>query len=127
MVELLALARKIAPTDTLVLFTGETGTDKEVLARAIHDASPQAGQPVVPFNGSGFPRDLVESQLLGYRRNAFTGAASAFEGVIRAAARGALFLDEVGEFPVSFRGPFPVFRYPGSNLASSRSVRSGPG
>jgi DNA-binding NtrC family response regulator len=97
MLELLAIARRVAPAEMPVLLTGETGTGKEVLARAIHRASPRAARPFVPFNCSAVARDMLESQLFGYRRGAFTGADSAFEGVIRAAAGGTLFLDEIGE------------------------------
>ena len=97
MTELLSLARRIAPADITVLLTGETGTGKEVLARAIHRASGRAGKPFVPFNCTAVPREMLESQLFGYRKGAFTGADTAFEGVIRAAAGGTLFLDEIAE------------------------------
>jgi transcriptional regulator with PAS, ATPase and Fis domain len=97
MTELLSIARRIAPADIGVLLTGETGTGKEVLARAIHRASPRAAKPFVPFNCTAIPHELLESQLFGYRRGAFTGAETAFEGVIRAAAGGTLFLDEIAE------------------------------
>ena len=97
MTELLSVARRIAPADIGVLLTGETGTGKEVLARAIHRASPRAAKPFVPFNCTAVPREMLESQLFGYRRGAFTGADAGFEGVIRAAAGGTLFLDEIAE------------------------------
>ena len=97
MTELLSIGRRIAPSDATVLLTGETGTGKEVLARAIHRASPRAAKPFVPFNCTAVPRDMLESQLFGYRRGAFTGADAAFDGVIRAAAGGTLFLDEIAE------------------------------
>jgi DNA-binding NtrC family response regulator/tetratricopeptide (TPR) repeat protein len=99
MLDTLATARKIAPLDIPVLITGETGTGKEMLARAIHRVSPRAGRPFLPFNCTALPREMVESQLFGYRRGAFTGAQDAFPGVIRAAAGGTLFLDEIGELP----------------------------
>jgi len=95
--ELLRIARHIASTDVLVLVTGETGVGKEVFARIIHDASGRAAKPFVPFNCSAVPRDLLESQLFGHRKGAFTGAEHAAPGVIRAAAGGTLFLDEIGE------------------------------
>jgi transcriptional regulator with PAS, ATPase and Fis domain len=79
------------------MLTGETGTGKEVLARAIHRASGRAAKPFVPFNCTAVPREMLESQLFGYRRGAFTGADVPFEGVIRAAAGGTLFLDEIAE------------------------------
>jgi DNA-binding NtrC family response regulator/tetratricopeptide (TPR) repeat protein len=97
MTELLSIARRIAPADVCVLLTGETGTGKEVLARAIHRASGRGAKPFVPFNCTAVPREMLESQLFGYRKGAFTGAHNAFDGVIRAAAGGTLFLDEIAE------------------------------
>jgi DNA-binding NtrC family response regulator/tetratricopeptide (TPR) repeat protein len=97
MTELLSIGRRIAPSDITVLLTGETGTGKEVFARAIHRASGRAAKPFVPFNCTAVPRDMLESQLFGYRRGAFTGADAAFDGVIRGAAGGTLFLDEIAE------------------------------
>ena len=97
MTELLSLARRIAPADISVLLTGETGTGKEVMARAIHRASGRGSKPFVPFNCTAVPREMLESQLFGYRKGAFTGAHNAFDGVIRAAAGGTLFLDEIAE------------------------------
>jgi DNA-binding NtrC family response regulator len=97
MTELLSIARRIAPSDVTVLLTGETGTGKEVLARVIHRASPRGGKPFIPFNCTAVPREMLESQLFGYRKGAFTGANEAFDGVIRAAAGGTLFLDEIAE------------------------------
>jgi DNA-binding NtrC family response regulator/tetratricopeptide (TPR) repeat protein len=97
MTELLSIARRVATADITVLLTGETGTGKEVLARAIHRASARAQKPFVPFNCTAVPREMLESQLFGYRKGAFTGADAAFEGVIRGAAGGTLFLDEIAE------------------------------
>ncbi len=95
--EVLSVARRIAPTPLPILVTGETGTGKEMLARAVHRASDRADRPFVPFNCTAVPRDMLESQLFGYRKGAFTGADAAFQGVIRSAAGGTLFLDEIGE------------------------------
>jgi hydrogenase-4 transcriptional activator len=103
MTELLSIARRIAPADISVLLTGETGTGKEVLARAIHRASGRAAKPFVPFNCTAVPREMLDSQLFGYRKGAFTGAEVSFPGVIRAAAGGTLFLDEIGDVGIELQ------------------------
>jgi DNA-binding NtrC family response regulator/tetratricopeptide (TPR) repeat protein len=95
--ELMALAKRVANTNVSVLITGESGTGKEVLARAVHLFSNRAQKPFVPFNCTAVPRELLESQLFGYRRGAFTGAERDNPGVIRSARDGTLFLDEIGE------------------------------
>jgi DNA-binding NtrC family response regulator/tetratricopeptide (TPR) repeat protein len=95
--ELLRIARRIASAPIAVLLTGETGTGKEMLARVIHRASNRADKPFQPFNCTAVPRDMIESQLFGYRKGAFTGAEAPFPGIIRAAAGGTLFLDEIGD------------------------------
>jgi transcriptional regulator with PAS, ATPase and Fis domain len=87
----------MASTDYPILITGETGTGKEIFARLVHEHSKVKRGPFVPFNCSAIPRDLVESQLFGHRRGAFTGATEAFAGVIRAAEKGTLFLDEIAD------------------------------
>jgi DNA-binding NtrC family response regulator len=97
MAETVAIARRIAPTTMSVLLTGETGTGKEMLARAVHRASDRSDKPFLPFNCTAVPRDMLESQLFGYKKGAFTGADTSFVGVIRAAAGGTLFLDEIAD------------------------------
>jgi DNA-binding NtrC family response regulator len=99
--EVLDTARKVAPTDIPVLLTGETGTGKELLARAIHECSTRAKRTFLPFDCNSVPRDLLDSQLFGHQRGAFTGAHEPFAGVIRAAEGGTLFLDEIGELSLA--------------------------
>jgi len=103
MAELLKIAIRLAETDLPVLISGETGTGKEVVARLIHDHSAVRRGPFVAFNCSNLPRELVESQLFGHRRGAFTGALDSFPGVVRAAERGTLFLDEIGDLDPSIQ------------------------
>src|SRR5258705_10226054 len=94
---LLDTARRVAAANIPVLITGETGTGKEVLARLIHSYSQRATRTFLPFNCSATPREMLDAQLFGHRKGAFTGASEHFSGVIRAAAGGTLFLDEIGE------------------------------
>lgn len=97
MQELVRVTQRLAATDLPMLITGETGTGKEVFARLVHEHSRVRRGPFVPFNASAIPRDLVESQLFGHRRGAFTGALESAAGVIRSADQGTLFLDEIGD------------------------------
>jgi two-component system response regulator HydG len=97
LVRVKALARDIAATDSTVLITGESGTGKELLARAIHCASPRAGGPMVVINCAAIPEQLLESELFGYEKGAFTDAKKAKPGRFLLAHRGMLFLDEIGE------------------------------
>jgi DNA-binding NtrC family response regulator len=92
-------ARAAATSNASVLIVGDTGTGKEMLARAIHGASRRASESFVPLNCGAIPRDLVESELFGYRKGAFTGAHADAPGVFLSAGKGTLFLDEIGEMP----------------------------
>ena len=91
------LAEKVAPTDSTVLLEGETGTGKELFAQSIHNASPRKNKTFIAVNCSAFPKDLLESELFGYKKGAFTGAMLDKKGLFEEAHEGTLFLDEIGE------------------------------
>jgi two-component system response regulator AtoC len=95
-----ALARQVASTPTTVLITGETGTGKEVVAQLIHAASPRQSRLFVPVNCAAIPADLLETELFGHVRGAFTGAQATREGKFEVADGGTLFLDEIGDMPM---------------------------
>jgi DNA-binding NtrC family response regulator len=101
--DLIAIARRVATVNVSVLITGESGTGKEVLARAIHGFSDRSDKPFVPFNCAAVPREMLESQLFGHRRGAFTGADRDNPGVIRGARGGTLFLDEIGDLSLDLQ------------------------
>ncbi len=100
MKDVFRLSDKVAPTDSTVLITGETGTGKEVIARYVHARSRRPEGPFVPINLGALPEQLVESELFGFERGAFTGADRRKQGLFELAAGGTLFLDEVGEMPI---------------------------
>lgn len=97
------MIEKIAPTDSAVLILGETGTGKELVARRVHDLSPRASMPFVAVNCGALPEHLVESELFGHRKGAFTGADTPRKGLIEVANGGTLFLDELGELDKSMQ------------------------
>ncbi len=101
MLELFGLVQQVAPTKASVLVTGESGTGKEVLARALHSLSPRAKEPFVALNCAALPESLIESELFGHEKGAFTGALERRAGCFELAHRGTLLLDEIGEMPVS--------------------------
>ncbi len=103
LVDLLKACQRIAPTDSNVLLWGETGTGKEVFARHIHDSSPRAGKHFVPVNCGAIPETLLESELFGHVRGAFTGAIASRKGRVAMAEGGTLFLDEIGELPLALQ------------------------
>lgn len=103
MERVLKLISKVAPTDSSVLIRGETGCGKELVARALHDSSLRAEQPMVAVNCGALPENLIESELFGHCRGAFTGADTARTGLFEVADGGTIFLDEIGELPLSMQ------------------------
>ena len=100
MQELYSKIRKVAPTDSTVLIQGESGTGKELVARALHNLSRRAKAPMISVNCAAIPESLIESELFGHEKGAFTGASAGRAGLVEAADGGTLFLDEIGELPL---------------------------
>jgi DNA-binding NtrC family response regulator len=101
--EIITLIQKVGPAPSTVLITGESGVGKEVVARAIHEYSPRRGNVFLPVNCSAIPETLLESQLFGHVKGAFTGATNSQEGLFQHAGGGTIFLDELGEMPLSLQ------------------------
>ncbi|MBJ2270346.1 sigma-54-dependent Fis family transcriptional regulator [Pseudomonas sp. MF6772] len=100
MQDLYVKIRKVAPTDSNVLIQGESGTGKELVARALHNLSKRAKAPMISVNCAAIPESLIESELFGHEKGAFTGASAGRAGLVEAADGGTLFLDEIGELPL---------------------------
>jgi len=101
--EVFRIINKIAPTASTVLIYGESGTGKELVARAIHDGSPRKGKPFFAINCAAIPDTLIESELFGHEKGAFTGAGCREIGIFEAADGGTVFLDEIGEMSVGMQ------------------------
>ena len=103
MVAVFKIAEKVAQYDTTVLICGASGTGKELIAQGIHFAGKRSNYPIVPVNCGGIPENLLESELFGYKKGAFTGADSDRKGLFEEADQGTIFLDEIGELPLSLQ------------------------
>jgi two-component system NtrC family response regulator len=100
MIEVLSLVRRVAPSEATILIRGESGTGKELIAKAIHFASARASAPLIRVNCAALPETLLESELFGHEKGAFTGAVAARKGRFESADGGTLFLDEIGDLPL---------------------------
>lgn len=103
MLKICRIIEKVAPTDTTVLLTGESGTGKEVLAKALHELSQRSGEKFIAINCAAIPENLLESELFGHEKGAFTGATRTSIGKLELADKGTLFLDEIGDLPLQLQ------------------------
>lgn len=101
--KVIALARKVAKNDSSVMVTGETGTGKELISRGIHELSARANKPFIAVNCASIPENLLESELFGYKKGAFTGAVADKKGLVELADTGTLFLDEIGDLSIALQ------------------------
>src|SRR5437016_7230302 len=115
------VVKKVAPTQNAVLILGESGSGKELIARALHQFSPRAQKPWIDINCAALPAHLLESELFGYEKGAFSGAESAKQGMFELAHGGTLFLDEIGELEIGLQAKLlrildgsPFFRLGGT-------------
>ena len=106
MQELFDLVDQVAPSEANVLIVGESGVGKEVFANRIHELSARAGGPLIKLNCAAFPANMIEGELFGYKKGAFTGASQDFPGMLSAATEGTLFLDEIAEMPIDLQTRF---------------------
>jgi len=104
--EIIDVIQQVAPTDLTVLITGESGTGKEVIAKAIHAASKRALKPMISVNAGAIPEGIIESELFGHEKGAFTGASDTRKGYFELADGGTIFLDEIGELPIATQVKF---------------------
>lgn len=126
MLDIFSLMRRVAPYYRTVLIIGGTGTGKELLAKAVHNFSSAAKEPFVACNCSGLVETLIESELFGHVKGAFTGAVSDKKGLFEAAGNGVIFLDEIGEMPLSFQSHFLRVLQDGEfrRLGSAKSMKA---
>ncbi|HEY0723097.1 MAG TPA: sigma-54 dependent transcriptional regulator, partial [Pyrinomonadaceae bacterium] len=125
MLEVLSLVRRVAPSEATVLIRGESGTGKELIAQAIHFASPRGRGPLVKVNCAALPETLLESELFGHEKGAFTGAVAARQGRFEMANGGTIFLDEIGDLPLHLQAKLlrVLQEREYERVGSSRSVK----